>query len=199
MVHLLIMQTKEKMDPERAITRLFFALIAPVTIAILQLTLPSTLPAELSIGGGDNSGNLVTSEARVRGTISHSNGFVSLILLFIGLTIWKIQQVTDRTKILWLGLLSILAFFYVSAKALYSLLMLVVFTIVMIAPRLSLAKSVLGIVSVGAVIVLFGSTIFGQDRLASVANTPLLNPNMDMSRAIILSKGDNSFNWRIAQ
>ena len=60
-----------KMDPERAITRLFFALIAPVTIAILQLTLPSILPAELSIGGGDNSGNLDTSEARVRGTIGH--------------------------------------------------------------------------------------------------------------------------------
>lgn len=200
MMYLLIMQMKDKMDPERAITRLFLALIAPVTIAILQLALPSILPAEFSIGGGDSSGSLVTDEVRVRGTIGHANRFVTLIFLFIGLTIWKVQQVTGRTKILWLGLLSILAFFYISAKALYSLLMLVVFTVVMIAPRLSIAKLALGILGVGAIMILFGRTEFGQDRLASVANTPLLNPNMDISRAIILSKGDNnSFNWRITQ
>ena len=200
MMYLLVMQMKGKLNPERAITRLFLALIAPVTVAILQIALPNILPAELSLNGGDSSGILSTSEVRIRGTVGHANGFVTLIFLFIGLTIWKVQQVTGRTKFLWLGLLSILAFFYVSAKALYSLLMLLVFTIVMIAPRLSIAKLVLGILGVGAVMILFGSTEFGQDRLASVAKTPLLNPDMDVSRAIILSKGDNnSFNWRIAQ
>jgi O-antigen ligase len=43
------------------------------------------------------------------------------------------------------------------------------------------------------------STDFGQERLASIANTPLLNPDIDISRAILLSYGDhNSFNWRLS-
>jgi O-antigen ligase len=50
------------------------------------------------------------------------------------------------------------------------------------------------------VIFLFGSTEFGQERLGSIAETPLGNPDIDIWRAILLSKGDgNSFNWRIAQ
>jgi O-antigen ligase len=200
MAYLLMMQMKDKMDPEKTITRLFFALIVPLTVGFLQIVIPNVLPAELSLNGGDASGSLPTDEVRIRGTIGHANGFVTLTFLFIGLTIWKVQQVTDRTKILWLGLLSILAFFYVSAKALYSLMMLVVFTAVMIAPRLSLAKLIMGIIGVGTIIALFGSTEFGQERLASIAKTPLLNPDMDASRAIILARGDNnSFNWRIAQ
>jgi O-antigen ligase len=200
MAYLLMMQMKDKMNPEKVITRLFLALIAPITVAFLQLAIPNILPPELSLNGGDTSGILLTDEVRVRGTIGHANGFVTLIFLFIGLTIWKIQQVTDRTKILWLGLLSILAFFYVSAKALYSLMMLVTFTTVMIAPRLSIAKLIMGIIGLGTIIFLFGSTEFGQERLASIAKTPLLNPDMDASRAIILARGDNnSFNWRIAQ
>ena len=200
MMYLLVMQMKGKVDPKKVITLLFLALVAPITVAILQILIPNALPPELSLSGGDTAGSLMTDEVRLRGTIGHANGFVTLIFLFIGLTIWKIQQVTDRTKFIWLGLLGLLAFFYVSAKALYSLMMLVVFTIVLITPRLSISKLLLGIIGVGAVVVLFGSTEFGQDRLASISKTPLLNPDMDIARSIILSKGDhNSFNWRIAQ
>ena len=39
-----------------------------------------------------------------------------------------------------------------------------------------------------------------RERLASIAETPLLNPDIDISRAIALSKTDgNSFNWRLAE
>ena len=82
-MYLLIMQMKDKMDPERAITRLFLALIAPVAIAILQLALPSILPAEFSIGGGDSSGSLVTDEVRVRGTINRSCKWICNFNFFV--------------------------------------------------------------------------------------------------------------------
>jgi O-antigen ligase len=52
----------------------------------------------------------------------------------------------------------------------------------------------------GLVIVLFGSTEFGQERLGSLSKTPLGNPDIDIWRAILLSQGDNnSFNWRLSQ
>jgi len=57
-----------------------------------------------------------------------------------------------------------------------------------------------GLAFFALVIGLFGSTEFGQERLGSIGQTPLLNPDIDVTRAILLSKGDNnSFNWRISQ
>jgi len=91
-------------------------------------------------------------------------------------------------------------FFYVSTKALFSLLMLATFVGVLIAPKLNLLNLIGGVFMLAVVIGLFASTEFGQQRLGSIANTPLLNPNMDISRAVLLSEGDsNSFNWRLAQ
>jgi O-antigen ligase len=72
--------------------------------------------------------------------------------------------------------------------------------LVLIAPRLSVLKMIGGLIFFVLIISLFGSTEFGQERLGSIGQTPLLNPDIDVTRAILLSKGDNnSFNWRISQ
>ncbi len=78
--------------------------------------------------------------------------------------------------------------------------MLGILILVLIAPRLNLINLIGGALLFAVVIVLFASTEFGQQRLASLTQTPLLNPDLDISRAILLSHGDgNSFNWRLAQ
>ena len=200
LVYLLIMQLKGKIHPIKLIHYFFWSLVAPIAVAILQVVVPNVLPGDLNLNGGDalNNQGPAVGESRIRGTLGHSNGFVTYLFMFIGLTQWRLGQAKE--KLLWGVVLSILAFFYVSTKALYSLMMLAVFITVLIAPRLSVIKIVGGIVFFGLILFLFGSSEFGQDRLASIAKTPLLNPDMDVSRAIILSKGDgNSFNWRIAQ
>lgn len=71
---------------------------------------------------------------------------------------------------------------------------------VVVAPQVSVVNLVGSVVLLAAVVGLFASSDFGQERLASVANTPLFNRDMDISRAVLLSQGDNnSFNWRLAQ
>jgi O-antigen ligase len=71
---------------------------------------------------------------------------------------------------------------------------------VLLVPRLSLPSLIGGLLLLGMVIGLFGSTEFGQERLGSLGKTPLLNQDMDVWRAILLSLGDNnSFNWRLSQ
>ncbi len=199
LVYLLIMQLKGKIHPIQLIHSLFWSLIAPITVATLQIVVPTILPGDLNLNAGEALSNGPAVEgSRIRGTLGHSNGFVTYLFMFIALTQWRLGQVKD--KLPWVLVLGILAFFYVSTKALYSLMMLAVFITVLIAPRLSIAKMIGGIVFFALILSLFGSSEFGQDRLESVANTPLLNRDMDTSRAIILSKGDgNSFNWRIAQ
>ncbi|MGA7938010.1 MAG: O-antigen ligase family protein [Kovacikia sp.] len=192
MVYLLVMQLKDRIHPSRVISLLFLGLITPLILATLQVILPqSALPAILApLSTGEGS--------RISGTLGHSNTFATFLLLFISLTCWKIKQGTRRVP--WLLLLGLILFFYVRTMALFSLLMLAVYVVALITPRANLLKLLGGLLLVGATVTLFGSTEFGQERLGSLANTPLLNRDMDISRAILLSAGDNnSFNWRIAQ
>ncbi|MDF5707844.1 MAG: O-antigen ligase family protein [Nostoc sp. S4] len=195
MVYLLVMQLQDRLHPQKMISALFFALILPLTVALIQTFVSvSFLPAILQGTKDPISGEI----SRINGTLGLSNTFATFLLLFIGLTYWKLSQSQQRWP--WLILLGLLGFFYVSTKALFSLMMLAVFILILIAPRLSLIKLIGGVLLFAVVIVLFASTEFGQERLSSLAQTPLLNPDIDISRAIILSHGDgNSFNWRLAQ
>lgn len=197
MVYLIVMQLKERVLPQKIITVLLLALVIPLTVALMQTVLPpSLIPPIFVFGGGDEVS--IEKASRINGTLGHPNTFATFLLLFIGLTWWKLTH--SRKRWGWLILLGLLAFFYVSTKALFSLLMLGVFVLVLISPRLNLINLLGGIVFLAIVIGLFASTEFGQERLASIANTPLLNPDIDISRAILLSQGDNnSFNWRLSQ
>jgi O-antigen ligase len=199
--YLLAMQMKGKIQPKTLIYGLFWSLLLPLTVAILQIIVPNALPGDLNLNAGSalkESAGPTSEGARIRGTLGHPNAFVTYIFMFMSLTQWRLAQ--EKNKLFWGALLALLAFFYVSAKALYSLMMLAVLIPVLIAPRLSVGKMIAGILFFVLVISLFGSTEFGQERLGSIAKTPLLNPDIDVTRAILLSKGDNnSFNWRIAQ
>lgn len=196
MVYLLVMQLQGKIKPQTLITTLFLSLIIPLTVASMQMFVPSLLPSFLS-QGSLGTGNLEAA-SRIRGTLGHPSTFATFLLLFIGLTCWKISN--TRNRVPWLCLLAILAFFFVSTKALTMTAMLFMFVFVMIAPKLNLVNLIGGILLLGLVITLFTSTDFGRERLGSLAETPLLNPDMDVWRAILLSWTDgNSFNWRIAQ
>ena len=198
LVYLLVMQLKDRLTPKKAIACLFLALVIPVSVALMQALVPSMLPSFLQDGGGEIGGMPVAGPSRIRGTIGHPNGFASLLLLFISLTYWKLT--ISKPPWPWLVILGLLAFCFVSTKALTGLTMLAVFVLVLVAPRLSLINLIGGVLFFGVIIALFANSEFGQQRLGSLANTPLLNPQMDLSRAILLSTGDgNSFNWRLSQ
>ncbi|NEO43863.1 MAG: O-antigen ligase family protein [Moorea sp. SIO4A3] len=196
MVYLLVMQLKGRIPPKQVVYGLFWALLLPVTVALLQMFVPSVLPPFFAPHGGHSTG--IEEVSRIKGTLGHPNTFVTFVLLFMGLTYWRLTQSKQGWP--WLLLLGLLAFLYVSTKSLFGLMMLGTFIVALIAPRLSLVNLIGGIVVFVGIIILFGSSEFGQERLGSIAQTPLGNPDIDIWRAILLSKGDsNSFNWRIAQ
>lgn len=186
MVYLLVMQLENRLSPHQVTSTLLFALVLPIAVALLQMFVPSLLPPILSTSGSDLGSIPSEGESRIRGTLGHPNTFATLLLLFIGLTWWKLSQSARRVP--WFLLLALLAFFYVSTKALFSLMMLGIFVLVLIAPRLSVSNLIGGVLLFAVVIGLFASTEFGQERLGSISNTPLLNPDIDISRAILLSQ-----------
>ncbi len=198
MVYLLVMQLKDRISPQKLILRMYLALVIPVTVALMQMFVPSLLPFWLVDGSSEAGGMPVEGPSRIRGTTGHPNGFATLLLMFISLTCWKLGNSKHRLQ--WLLMLGLLAFCFVSTKALTGLTMLGTFVVVVVAPRLKLVNLIGGVLFFAVIIGLFANSEFGQQRLGSLANTPLLNPQMDLSRAILLSTGDgNSFNWRLSQ
>ena len=93
-------------------------------------------------------------------TLGHPNTFGTFVLLFIGLTNWKLGHSKKRAP--WLLLLGVLAFFFVGTKALFTIFMLAIFILVLIIPRLSLPNLLGGILLFSVVIGLFVMTEFGQ-------------------------------------
>ena len=197
MVYLLVMQLKATALPQKVISCLFWSLLIPLSVAALQLIAPSLLPPIFS-GATEASIAPIGEISRVNGTLGLANTFATFSLLFLLLTWWKIGQV--KWQLPWLLLLGALMLFIVGTKSLFVLIMLAIAVLVLIAPRVSLINLLSGITLLAIVVGLFASSDYGQERLASIYNTPLLNPDMDISRAVLLSATDNnSFNWRIAQ
>lgn len=197
MMYLLVMQLKETTSPQRMVSWLFLALIVPVLVAALQLFAPSLLP-DILVGYSGELGVPIGEASRIKGTLGHPATFATFLMLFMLLTYWKLGQV--RIKSVWLLLLILLCFLFVSTKSIFSLVMVAVAVAVIIIPELNLVSVLLGVTLVLAVLSLFASSEFGQERLSSISETPLLNRDMDISRAVLLSTWDyNSFNWRLAQ
>lgn len=152
----------------------------------------------LLVSHNDQLGLGLGQESRVQGTLGHPSTFAHYLLLFIGLTWWQLRQVQRRWP--WLLLLCLLAFVYASTRSLLSIVMIGVFIMVLIAPRLNLPNVTSAILLLVVVLSLFASSDFGRERLSTLADTPLFNSRIDISRAILLSQSDgNSFNWRLAQ
>jgi O-antigen ligase len=192
MSYLLILQLKERLHPEKVVNILFLALVIPISTAFLQLVVPGHfLPSFLAVNPNQDG-------FRINGTLGVANTFVTFLIFFIGLVYWKISTVQKRLP--WFLLLGTLVFFLVNTKVLVGIVMLVVLIATLVIPRLDFTKLFGGILLLATMIGLFASTDFGRERLTSVTQTPLLNPNIDVSRAVLLAATDNnSFNWRIAQ
>ncbi|MDY6896945.1 MAG: O-antigen ligase family protein [Cyanobacteriota bacterium] len=185
MVYLLVMQLKGRIHPQKAITALFFSMIVPLTVGLLQLFAPSLLPPILACNCLDS-------------TIGHPSAFGSFLFLFICLTLWKLGHTHNRSR--WMMLLGLSAFLMVMTRSLTSLLMFTVFIIALIAPKLNFLRLIGGILFILVVFYLFASTEFGHEKLNAVLETPIFNRDLDLSRTILLAAGDgNSANWRIAQ
>ena len=195
MGYLLVMQLKERLSPQQVATALFLSLVAPISAAFLQVLVPpSMLPSFLVY----ESGYSIEAGSRMNGTLGHPNTFATFVLMFLVLTLWRVGHV--NRKLPWLILLGVLAFFLVSSKSLTGLIMLATFVPAFLVPKLNLPNLIGGVVLCGLVMGLFFSSDLGRERLDSLYGTPLLNPDIDWSRAVLLQWTDgNSFNWRIAQ
>ena len=192
MTYLLVLQLKGRVAPETFVNCMLLALIVPISDALMQIFIPGHfLPSFLAVNPNQDG-------FRVNGTLGVSNTFSTFLVFYIGLLCWKITVAKKRLP--WIILLATLALILVNTRTLVGIPMVAVLMAVVILPRLNLT-SLLGTVLLFVLVgVLLMSTDYGRSRIASISETPLLNPSIDVSRAVLLSAADsNSFNWRVAQ
>ncbi|MBA3923438.1 MAG: O-antigen ligase family protein, partial [Nostocaceae cyanobacterium] len=160
----------------------------------MQLVLPLSLyPAILGCQSDGSNSNVSSC---LNSTLGHPSAFGSFMFLFVGLTIWKMGQ---SRQWLWGILIAIQVLFVVMSKSFSSLIMVMVFIMALIAPKLNFAKLIGGVLFLAIVLSLFASTDFGQQKIAGLLATPVFNPDIDITRTILLSFSDgNSANWRLA-
>ncbi len=196
MVYFIVMQLRDKVHPHTIINLLFLSLIFPLSAAFLQVVLPeSALPDFLALGASNSD---IETATRIKGTFSHPNPFTTFLVLFIGLSCWKLEH--SKIRWLWLLLLCLLVFFVTSTKTLVGLPMTAMIILVFNLPRFTPLRFGATCLLCFALVGFFASSEFGQARLTSLYQTPLLNPDINISDAILMRRYiNNSFNWRIDQ
>lgn len=189
-IYALVMQLRDRIPGQKLLSYLLLSLVVPVSVAFGQLFFPNYLPKAV-IAYVEGSGT------RVYGTLGHPNTFAAYLLLMGGLVWWKYRSTAQKR---WLVLLSVLIPIYLSTNSLAGVAMILVLIGVLVLPRLSLQSLTAASLSIILALGIFISTDLGRTRLEALQQTPLLNGDFSISKAINLSYIDgNSFSWRIAQ
>lgn len=198
MVYLLTMQLRDRISPDRLASLLLLSLAFPLMMALLQslhVGLPGFLQSNVSWKEFEGTGD------RVNSTLGHYNSFATFSLLFLALTLWRLQMSREPWR--WLLLLGGLLYCLIATRSLTGLVMLLVFGVLYCLPRLN-SKGIFGALALAVTLMILLSSELGQSRLLELNQTPLLNPELSISRAIALQAANvsefrNSFNWRLLQ
>lgn len=198
MVYLLVMQLRDRIPPDRLASILLLSLVIPMILAVLQIArvdLPGFLQSD--VGWKDFTG----TGDRINSTLGHYNSFATFCLLFIALSLWRMQM--SKKPLLWALLVGGLLYCLIATKSLTGLVMLLVFGALYFLPRLK-GKGFLGALALAVTLFILLSSELGQERLVELNKTPLLNPDLSFGRAAALQAADmkefrNSFNWRLLQ
>jgi O-antigen ligase len=192
-IYTLVMQLRDRIPGQKLLSYLLLSLVVPVSVAFGQLYFPAFLTSIwYELRPFEELGH-----TRIYGTLGHPNTFAAYLLLMGSLSWWKYRSTAHKR---WLALLGVLAFVYLKTNSLAGIAMVLVLIAVLGLPRLSFKSFALGILAITLALGIFISTDVGRERIDTLQQTPLLNGDFSISKAINLSYVDgNSFSWRIAQ
>jgi len=192
-IYTLVMQLRDRIPGQKLVSYLLLSLVVPISVAFGQLYFPTYLTniwPELRVF--EELGH-----TRINGTLGHPNTFAAYLLLMGGLAWWKYQATAQKR---WLALIGVVLFMYLKTNSLAGFAMILVLIGVLGLPRLSIKSLAVASISITLALGIFASTDVGRTRLDILQQTPLLNGDFSISKAINLSYIDgNSFSWRIAQ
>jgi O-antigen ligase len=174
-IYLLSVQLSRLKGYRYVLNWILFSLIIPLSIGYYQIF----FQPDLYVAGGH----------RIYGTTAHPNVFSLYLVLFIGITFWKLKF--SRSKLPWLGVIFIILFALVNTFSMSGLVMLTVFISLFVYVEFEMKYRVIILLFFLIFIVIFLNTEMGQKRIGSLKRMP---PLMVIVNDEIVT---NSFTWRI--
>ena len=192
-IYTLVMQLRDRIPGQKMVSYLLLSLVVPISVAFGQLYFPTYLTNIWSeLRSYEELGHI-----RINGTLGHPNTFAAYLLLMGSLAWWKYRTTAQKR---WLALIGVVIFLYLKTNSLAGIAMILVLIGVLSLPRLSLKSLAAASLAITLALGIFVNTDVGRTRLEILQQTPLLNGDFSISKAINLSYIDgNSFSWRIAQ
>ena len=192
-IYTLVMQLRDRIPGQKMVSYLLLSLVVPISVAFGQMYFP-TYMENLWYEFRPFTEN---GHTRIYGTLGHPNTFAAYLLLMGSLAWWKYRTTVQKR---WLALIGVVIFLYFKTNSLAGVAMILVLFGVLGLPRLSLKSLAAASLAITLALGIFASTDVGRTRLDILQQTPLLNGDFSISKAINLSYTDgNSFSWRIAQ
>jgi O-antigen ligase len=192
-IYTLVMQLRGRIHGQKLVSYLMLSLVVPVSVAFAQLYFPTQLTKIwYELRPFEELGH-----TRIYGTLGHPNTFAVYLLLMGSLAWWKFRSTAQKR---WLALIGVLLFVYLKTNSLAGIAMILVLIGVLGLPRLSLKSLTAAGLAITLALGIFISTDVGRSRFETLQQTPILNGDFNISKAVSLSYLDgNSFTWRIAQ
>jgi O-antigen ligase len=174
-IYLLSLQLSRLKGHRYVLNWILFSLIVPLSIGYYQIF----FQPHLYVAGGH----------RIYGTVTHPNVFSLYLVLFIGVTLWKLKF--SGLKLPWLGVIFAILFALVNTFSISGLVMLTVFISLFVYVEFEMKYRIMILLFFIIFIVIFINTEMGQKRIDSLKRTP---PLMVIVNDEIVT---NSFAWRI--
>ena len=175
MIYLLIFQLVRQGNYQKILNILFLSLIAPLGFSFYQVIL--------------RKGYLISDIHRVFGSLPHPNSLAFYLIIFIGLTLWKVRW--SKVKIAWLILLAGEIFILINTFSLAGAILLA-FLLLFLSMRAKLRYRIILVSVLTAFLAIFLGTNFGQVRISKVLQTM-----RDFPQMLETGESNSSLGWRI--
>ncbi len=175
-VYLLVLYLTKRYGYKRIINYIFWALPIPLITGIYQAIAVKGIKVE-----GVN---------RVFGTFAHPNSFSLFLVLFIGLTVWKIRFAKMRS--FWLMLLVAQIFALINTFSGGGMGMVFVMSAILILKALKIRNRLLIFIFAFVVLAVFSLSEHGKQRLEEIQQTGNVVKIMETGRMV----GEGSMAWR---
>ena len=177
MIYVLSYQLTQSMDYRKIIRYIFFALPVPLFVGFYQII--------------TSTGIKVDGINRVYGTLAHPNSFSLFLVLFIGITFWRVMA--SARKPLWVALLILEIVVLVNTFSVGGVLMFLVMCTILVFKMAKRQYRAMIYVLVFFVLIGFALNSAGRLRISEMSRAGNILETMKTGKL----SGEGSFAWRI--
>lgn len=173
-IYFLSIKLSGEIGYKKAVDYLLLALIIPLLTGYYQIFA--------------GAGKMISSVHRIYGTIAHPNAFALFLVLFIGITFWKMQH-SNRPRF-WVFILVLEGIALINTYSMSGIAMLAIMTCVIAMKSLKGGKRFFVLFLCAVFVLGFFLSGFGSKRLSELSST------QTVSGVAITGKSTNSLDWR---